>query len=635
MPCCKYVSSKRLGKASVVGARRGGAERQLRAKRSRLVNACCCRLQTTVSSARRNKYNRQYRSKAMAEPPSPKRQRLSEPDGSKSQPTTPTRASFQSPTKASLARSHPNLLARSPGRDRNSGANSRGRNLRMSLLANRTVSLDGEAASSIPLLQSPKRGANVTPQAPITIASEKEGFSAAIMRTFTENRPRPSTSVRSPLMSRQPSASHPPRNEDRSPSPAKDVTPSFMKPTLVPRPESSSSSIRQVSSEPELPPTPVQLGLEPPAERPRGLISSSSSPRGSRSNSGKKRRRQRGHHTTSSPSKLREQVQIEEQQQTEQTSISRHELPAEAPESEFQQPYVQDDEDELPESIKQKQAEFRTVQAELAQLKADMRRLELTTVKEEPNLTPRTVKALTTIRSLSRSGSPDIVLPEMITMPVNPLPHLTLFTPAGLRITTATTAQKIGIELQQVHTVHVSAPVPYPPHIFGAKFDVHTNPQTTQIESVKLVRWHGDCATLHAAFRKWVEARLASNLHSKDISGLIWGMGSYWEFCVKRAGIWNTLLTGKLSDEESRPEELMKWLGRHSIEVSVSEGVVIALCWTAQLDWTGGVQERIGISCKGVPVKAHKMVMEVFDGRRKRKGILRAVEGVVKLLQDA
>lgn len=570
----------------------------------------------------------------MAELPSPKRQRLSEADGPRSQPATPTRASFQSPTKASLARSHPNLLGRSPGRDGNSGAYSRGRNLRLSLLANRTVSLDGEAGASIPLLQNPKRGADITPQAPITVASEKEGFSAAIMRAFTENRPRPSTSVRSPLTSRQPSASRPPRNDDRSPSPAKDAIPSFMRPTLVPRPESSSSSIRQASSEPELPPTPVQLGLEPPAERPRGLISSSS-PGGSRSNSGKKRRKQTANHNTSSPSKLREQVRAEEKQPTEQASISQPELPAEVPKSDLLQRDLQEDEDDLPESIKEKQAERKARQAELAQLKADMRRLELMIVKEEPDITPRTIKALTAIQSASRSGSPNVVLPEMIIMPTNPIPHLTLFAPAGLRITTFTTARRAGTELRQVHTIHVNAPVPYPPHIFGAKVDVHTNPQTTQIEFVKLVHWHGDCATLHAVFRKWVEARLSNPLHSKDISGLIWGMGGYWEFCVKRAGTWNALLTGKLSDEASKPEELVKWLGRHSIEIPVREGVAIMLSWTARLDWTGGVEESIGISCKGVPAKAHKMVVEVFDGRRKRKGLIRAVEGVMKLLLDA
>lgn len=508
----------------------------------------------------------------------------------------------------------------------------------MSLLANRTISLDEDVSTSFPMLQSPKRGTNITPQAPVISASDgKEGFSAAIARAFTVNRPRSSARVRSPLTSRQPSASNPLRSGGRSPSPAKDATPSFMRPTLVPHPNSFSSSTTHASSEPDLPPTPVQLGLEPPAERPRGLVSSSSSPRGSKSNTGKRRRRRHraNLHATSSPSKLREQVQAEEAQPIDLASNLRQELPAEAPESDIQQADVQDDQAELPDGIKEKQAQRRGLHAELAQLKADLRRLELMVAEDEPDITPRTLKALTTIRSTPRSGSPDIVLPDMITMPADPIPHLTLFAPAGLRIKTSTRIIKASIKLRQVHTISINTPVPYPPHLFGATIDVHTNPKTTQIESIELVRWNGDSATSHATLRKWVDARLASPLHSRDVCGLVWGMGSYWEFCVKRAKIWNTLLTGKLSDEESRPEELVRWLGRQSIEISVDEGAVVVLSWTAQLDWTGGVGEYIGISCRGVPAKAHQMVAGVFDGLRRRKGIIRAVEGVMKVLQDA
>src|SRR5438874_13595704 len=50
-------------------------------------------------------------------------------------PSTPKRASFQSPTKASLARSHPSLLPQSAGR---SQVQTRGQGLRQELLNRRT-----------------------------------------------------------------------------------------------------------------------------------------------------------------------------------------------------------------------------------------------------------------------------------------------------------------------------------------------------------------------------------------------------------------------------------------------------------------------------------------------------------------
>ena len=573
---------------------------------------------------------------AMAEPPSPKRQRLSEPSSTRSQPTTPTRASYQSPTKASLARSHPNLLARSPGRDRNSGTYSRGRNLRLSLLANRTVTLDGDDGPPVHMLLSPKRSANITPQAQVTTGSDgKEGFSAAIARVFTENRPRTSTSTRSPLTSRQPSASNPTRHNRGSPSPTKELTPSFMRPRLVPRPSSSSSSTRYASSEPELPPTPVQLGLEPPAERPRGLISSSCSPRGSKSNSGKRRRRHRGSIlATSSPSKLREQIHEDNIPTVEAASIQQ-DLPEEAPESDVEQLDVQDEAENIPESVKEKQTTRNSLQAELAQLKADMRRLEAMAESEARDITPRTLKALTSTSIRSRSGSPEIVLPELITMPADPIPHLTLLAPARLRVRTITKTFKQNATFLQSHTVNVKAPAPYPPHLFGANIEVMADPQATRIVSVKLVKWHGNLASQHGVLRKWVETRLSSQLHSKDVSGLIWGMGSYWEFCVERAKIWDTLMTGRLSDEEPKPEELVKWLGRPSVEIQVADGVSILLSWTVQLDWTGNVEKSLGIACKGVPEMAHQMVPGIFERLRKRKGIIKAVEGVMKVLQEA
>jgi hypothetical protein len=504
----------------------------------------------------------------------------------------------------------------------------------MSLLASRTINPGGDSGAPLPRLHSPKRGANITPHAPAIGTHEKESFSGAIARAFIENRSRTSTSIRSPLTSRQPSASNLPHNDRGSPSSTKDATPSFMRPKLVSRPESSSSSTRHASSEPELPPTPVQLGLEPPAERPRGLISSSSSPRGSKSTGGRRRRRHRGSLlATSSPSKLREQVLEDIIQTTEPASTLQQNLPLEGPESDVEQPSAQDEEENTPESIRGKQASLKSLQAELAQLKADMRLLEAVAEVEDSNITPRTVKALTA-PTIARSQSPGIVLPEMITMPADPIPHLTLFTPAGLRVKTSTRTTKSGTELRQIHTITVSSPKPYPAHLFGGEIEVHSNPNTQQTESVAMVTWHGNSSSQHAVLRSWVEERLNSHLHNKDVSGLIWGMGSYWDLCVKRAGVWVALTTGKLSDEEIMPAERVRWLGREVLELPVRQDVSVLLNWTARLDWAGGIEENVGVLSKGVPEKAHKQVAGVFNGLRRKKGILKAVEGVMQVLQE-
>ena len=296
---------------------------------------------------------------------------------------------------------------------------------------------------------------------------------------------------------------------------------------------------------------------------------------------------------------------------------------------------MQDEDEDILNSIREKRTLRQNLQAELARLKADHRRLERIAETESMDITPRTLAALTTTRTRSRSDSPEIILPELITMPTDPIPHLSLFAPArlGVRISTKTTKQ--GPVLRQIHTINVTAPAPYPPHLFGATIAVTTDPQTIRIVSVKLVKWHGNAATQHAALQEWIETRLNGHLHGKDVSGLIWGMGSYWEFCLKRAHVWDTLTTTRLSDEESKPEELMRWLGRDSIEIEVIDGMSVLLGWTAQLDWTGGVEEAIGIACKGIPGKAHRKVAGVFEGLRRKHGVLKAVEGVLRLLRES
>jgi len=82
------------------------------------------------------------------------------------------------------------------------------------------------------------------------------------------------------------------------------------------------------------------------------------------------------------------------------------------------------------------------------------------------------------------------------------------------------------------------------------------------------------------------------------------------------------------------PAERVRWLGRESLEIPVRQDVSVLLNWTARIDWTGGIEENVGVSSKGVPEKAHKQVAGVFNGLRRKKGILKAVEGVMQVLQE-
>lgn len=155
------------------------------------------------------------------------------------------RPSFQSPTKASLARSHPDILARAmsrsptrPGSRHGGGQERESGDSRLSGLRDRKAlrpSLTSNAGPPAEGLQtSPRRRSTVTaPARRGGAGTSEEPESQRVSDRTTEGSPE----------------------------------------SELPR----SSFLQQAFEEPDLPPTPTELGLEPPPGRPRGLSSSSPS----------------------------------------------------------------------------------------------------------------------------------------------------------------------------------------------------------------------------------------------------------------------------------------------------------------------------------------------------------------------
>ena len=195
----------------------------------------------------------------------------------------PARASFMSPTKASLARFNPNLLPRS----RSVG-----------------TSAQAEFAVNANQPQSPRR-LNALPLRPTTPTSDKKRFSASPVRPLST----------SPTKKTQPiagSLSAPPRRQSGTPGRASEPvsTPSDTQVQTISNPPSRPPQVNDVveatlpsaqamptkesrrdpgnltanslsrtvgheAEEPQLPPTPEELGLEARPEPPKGILSSS------------------------------------------------------------------------------------------------------------------------------------------------------------------------------------------------------------------------------------------------------------------------------------------------------------------------------------------------------------------------
>lgn len=171
-----------------------------------------------------------------------------------------SRPSFQSPTKASLARSHPDILARAISRSptrpgsRHDGQEQESADSRLFGLRDRKAlrpSLTSNADPAEELQTSPRRRSTVTAPA--------------------RREPGPADTVDTPEPESQ-------RVPDRTEEGTSESQPdSEVGRAAADNMGSRSSFLQQAFEEPDLPPTPTELGLEPPPGRPRGLSSSSPS----------------------------------------------------------------------------------------------------------------------------------------------------------------------------------------------------------------------------------------------------------------------------------------------------------------------------------------------------------------------
>jgi hypothetical protein len=295
--------------------------------------------------------------------------------------------------------------------------------------------------------------------------------------------------------------------------------------------------------EPDLPPTPTQLGLEPPPGRPRGLLSDS--PGMQHAKWGKRRASE---DLDSSPSKLRT---VNYSNEPEDLTITTNLAP-------------------FPESIVKKRKLKRELSAQLESLKQDLAKLEglcdkldkkegdiepylndlcPLLISTDPSYVDSTNSRINdnTISSListllpfstKRPPKPRQESPELnhfsLSQSAQADPYLTALAP--LKITAslnAITKSELGMFVER-HQVTLSAPRPFPPNVYKVDVSYETNPETQSVVSLAA---SVDGTTL-SYLQQWINGRLQDPLRRLDVSGLCWGINRYWEALVSRAQIW-------------------------------------------------------------------------------------------------
>lgn len=475
---------------------------------------------------------------------------------------SPSRASFQSPTRASLARSHPEVLER--------------------------------ALSRSPTRQSPSRDSQNKQPAQDDARSVGLRDRKAFRPSLNPSSPlKASRTSASPMLfspSRRPSGiqafSKPPRRLSKRISAADFVfgSPVRKQPQKQPQPAEDLSNTPEGqlaleldtathdagmdldmdtnelgggimgddddSLEPDLPPTPTQLGRVKAPDRPRGPLSSSPSARHE-----KRMKRQASDMLQGSPLKTLKFQSPTEESPLDHTSITQDNVSA----AFF----------EKHKSRRNLDAELRRLKNEVADLSkwaekvdsgmnlsSDTKELNkfLNLLVEEsahinepvPPQAPISMSALLSTL-LPFAATLPRPTPQATPMPTNPFAlketskapaYLTVFAPLTLRTNTSRTASK-SASLLETHTLTFTAPSPFPSSLYNVSVVYETNPEKQTVTSVSVpTSSDSKKRRVPESLQQWIDSRLENPLLALDVATLCWGINRYWEASVARAQLW-------------------------------------------------------------------------------------------------
>ncbi|KAL1865990.1 hypothetical protein Plec18167_009240 [Paecilomyces lecythidis] len=432
------------------------------------------------------------------------------------------------------------------------------------------------------------------------------------------------------------------------------------------------------NEEPELPPTPTELGLEKAPERPRGLLSSS-------------------------PSRLRQKRRLSE---PVGSSPLKHVTRPSGPEQGYATTGLKLDWGAARGEVSEKERQKEELTARLRQLKDEVAELEKWAKRSEnpdaylEDRNDETRKLISLLTSQISTGmpdsTPDTEAPSLSAalfsllpfsqkkpktnrspkIPKNPFalqelayakPYLTVFAPLTLTTQSTKISTSVSGTLTETHELILSAPHPYPQHIYRVPITLKTNPDTQSVTSISVSK---KTAQLPPQIHRWVDSRLSSPLLKLDISGLCWGLNRYWEATLSRAQLWarlqsryHPLLAGGAisgppdpdSSVEKNPRLLAPHLERTTMLFSgrTNESRLLISCSLTLDEWTGEPQLHPEISlstqiAESGSAKVERDAKKLFRSLLKGSGaatkqndlgasingdsILRAAEGVMSLL---
>ncbi|KAM5442732.1 hypothetical protein MferCBS31731_002115 [Microsporum ferrugineum] len=137
--------------------------------------------------------------------------------------------------------------------------------------------------------------------------------------------------------------------------------------------------------------------------------------------------------------------------------------------------------------------------------------------------------------------------PYAMKLPENSVPYLTIFAPLTLSTETVTSTVRsssrvLGTppDIVQTHRFVLRPPSNFPTTLYRIPLTLNTDPEKQSVLSITVPTTDSN---IPGPLESWVTSRLSNPLLDHDISGLCWGICRYWEAAVSRSKFWIELQT--------------------------------------------------------------------------------------------
>jgi hypothetical protein len=253
---------------------------------------------------------------------------------------------------------------------------------------------------------------------------------------------------------------------------------------------------------------------------------------------------------------------------------------------------------------------------------------------------------------MSAADDEDTSLPSHAPLP-DAKPLLTLFTPFEVEssISPPSTSDTADDIISQKHLITMKSPGKLLACTLA--LTVETDPSDRQHPKLSAFKVQSLSPWVRKELGPWLNEREKEH----DVSSIGYGLGRYWDICLRRARCWTQLTNqfphlfpkaGPNNEKKSvisggnttelKRADLIQYLDRTALLLK-STHVFLRISWAIELDWTGEAESKVNAKAmfprawqEADSRKSFDKVPETFDLLVRKMGVSKAAVGIISIL---